>query len=188
MLALGVLGSSPGAQATADIRVLIDVSGSMKITDSHNLRVPALRLLAELLPIGSTAGVWMFDQGVTPLVPLRTVDAKWKTLARANATKIHSQGLFTNIEAALVAASRDWPMGVTGHDRHIVLLTDGKVDVSKDASASQASRARVLGELLGQLKAKGVRVHTIALSKDVDAALLTDLAAGTDGWRRISWR
>ncbi len=183
LLALSALGTSLRAQASPDIRVLIDVSGSMKITDSHNLRVPALRLLAELLPIGSTAGVWMFDQGVTPLVPLGTVDAKWKTLARANATKIHSQGLFTNIEAALVAASRDWAMGVTGHDRHIVLLTDGKVDVSKDAPASQDSRARVLGELLGQLKAKGVRVHTIALSKDVDAALLTDLAAGTNGWR-----
>jgi hypothetical protein len=183
LLALSALGTSLSAQATPDIRVLIDVSGSMKITDPHNLRVPALRLLAVLLPIGSTAGVWMFDQGVTPLVPLGTVDAKWKTLARANATKIHSQGLFTNIEAALVAASRDWAMGVPGHDRHIVLLTDGKVDVSKDAPASQASRARVLGELLGQLKAKGVRVHTIALSKDVDAALLTDLATGTDGWR-----
>lgn len=184
LLAASLLGASPTAGAAApDIRVLVDVSGSMKITDPHNLRIPALRLLAELLPVGSSAGVWSFDQGVTPLVPLGTVDAKWKALARANASKIHSQGLFTNIEAALATASRDWPLGVAGHDRHLVLLTDGKIDVSKDPQASRDSRTRVLQELLPQLKAKGVRVHTIALSSDVDAVLLAEIATATDGWR-----
>ncbi|KKN16602.1 hypothetical protein LCGC14_0974140, partial [marine sediment metagenome] len=45
-----------------DIRIIVDISGSMKETDPNNLRQPAVRLLARVLPEGSTAGVWTFGQ------------------------------------------------------------------------------------------------------------------------------
>ncbi|RLA17269.1 MAG: hypothetical protein DRQ56_09430, partial [Gammaproteobacteria bacterium] len=35
---------------SVDVRVLIDVSGSMKQNDPRNLRIPALKLLVNLLP------------------------------------------------------------------------------------------------------------------------------------------
>lgn len=182
-LLLALVTSSLQATAQPDIRVLVDVSGSMKTTDPDNLRIPALKLLAELLPAGATAGVWLFDQGVTPLLLPGTVTPDWKKRARAGAGKIHSRGLFTNIEAALASASRDWQAGAIDGDRHVVLLTDGKVDVSRDPAQSADSRARVLGSQLAELKAKGARVHAIALSADVDSELLDSLASGTDGWR-----
>ena len=47
LLALNLIGFN--ALAAPDIRVLVDVSGSMKTTDPQNLRIPALKLLAELL-------------------------------------------------------------------------------------------------------------------------------------------
>jgi len=175
-----------GAHAAAtDVRVLIDVSGSMQKTDPGNLRVPALKLLAELLPEGARAGVWLFDQGVIPLLPPADVTAAWKQQARGSVQRIHSRGLFTNIEAALAAASADWPNGPPpdGDERHIVLLTDGVVDVAKDPAVSAASRQRVLGEMLQALKDKAVHVHTVALSADVDRALLETLANATGGWR-----
>lgn len=177
--------TAAGAVAAPDVRVLIDVSGSMKKTDPGNLRVPALKLLAELLPADATAGVWLFDEGVTPLLPPGAVDAKWKDSARQRVTRIHSNGLYTNIEAALAAASADWTASAAdaAQERHIVLLTDGVVDVAQEAAASAASRARVLGEQLSELKAKGAHVHTVALSADVDRALLDTLATATGGWR-----
>lgn len=180
------LGGSAGATPAApDVRVLIDVSGSMKKTDPGNLRVPAMKLLSELLPNGASAGVWLFDAGVVPLLPPAPVDAAWKQEARSRAARIHSRGLFTNIEAALTAASADWSTGVDADasGRHIVLLTDGVVDVAQDPAQSAASRARVLGEVLASLKAKGAHVHTVALSQDVDRALLDALATATGGWR-----
>jgi len=171
--------------APPDVRILIDVSGSMKKTDPGNLRVPALKLLSALLPAGARAGVWLFDAEVTPLLPPGAVDAQWKETARQRATRIHSNGLYTNIEAALAAASADWQDLAPGSDaeRHIVLLTDGVVDVAPDPAQSAASRARVQGELLTALKAKGAHVHAVALSQDVDRALLDALATATDGWR-----
>ncbi len=180
------LASGPAAAAaSSDVRVLIDVSGSMKKTDPSNLRVPALKLLAELLPAGTTAGVWLFDQRVSQLLPPAVVDEDWKRAAREKASSVHSRGLFTNIEAALRTASADWhavPLP-NGTGRHIVLLTDGVVDVSEDALASDASRKRLLGEVLEELRQKSVHVHTVALSKDVDADLLATLSDATGGWR-----
>ncbi len=49
--------------ATSDVRVVIDVSGSMKQNDPQNLRAPGLRLLSGLLPPESAAGVWTFASG-----------------------------------------------------------------------------------------------------------------------------
>lgn len=174
------------AAPAPEIRVLVDVSGSMKKTDPQNLRIPALKLLAELLPAGSKAGVWLFAEGVTPLLPVSKVDAGWKQRARQGASRIHSQGQFTDIEQALRAASKDWTTAAPPGVRHLVLLTDGKVDVAGNAAGSEASRQRVLGELLQRLADQQVRVHTIALSEDADRPLLQGLSAKTDGWSEIT--
>ena len=45
------------SQAPADVRVLIDVSGSMRENDPNNLRQSALQLLVNLLPANATGGV-----------------------------------------------------------------------------------------------------------------------------------
>ncbi|RZA07175.1 MAG: VWA domain-containing protein, partial [Moraxellaceae bacterium] len=82
---------------TPDVRVLIDVSGSMKQNDPNNLRVPAIELLCRLMPQGSRAGVWFFAQGVTPVVKLSPVDAEWKKNAIRLSKTINSQGLLTDI-------------------------------------------------------------------------------------------
>ena len=52
----------------ADIRLLIDISGSMKKNDPSNLRIPAVNLLTELIPNGDKAGVWTFGQWVNNLI------------------------------------------------------------------------------------------------------------------------
>ncbi len=183
-LAVVGLGAGPAwaaAEAT-DLRVLVDVSGSMKKTDPRNLRRPALRLLVGLLPEGTRAGVWTFGHRVREVVPAGPVDPRWKARARRAAAGIRSNELLTDIEKALETATRDW----TGPDpdarRHVILLTDGKVDVGKDPGPNQASRERIRGELLPRLKAHGAAVHTVALSDDADHRLLKTLSRLTDGW------
>lgn len=172
-----------GQASPADVRILIDVSGSMKANDPQNLRVPALRLVAELMPNGSRAGVWMFSEGVENLIATGTVDKQWKSSALAALNKIHSRGLFTDIESALAAASADW--NVTSEDeveRHIILLTDGVVDVAKDPGASASSRSRIVEHQLARIKRLGAQIHTIALSTKSDRELLNLLAESTEGW------
>lgn len=166
--------------AAPDVRVVVDISGSMKKNDPANLRVPAIKLLSNLLPSNSRAGVWTFGQYVNELVPLEAVSPAWQARAVAAADQIGSTGLFTNIGLALQRATRDWQQPGTG-PRHVILLTDGVVDVSKVARDNQAARDELLQKILPAIRASGAKVHTIALSADADAALLQQLARETDG-------
>lgn len=176
------LCAEPGDADGLDLRVLIDISGSMKNNDPGNLRRSALRLLVGLLPEETRAGVWTFGQYVNMQIPLGKVDEAWRGRARKAAGKIHSRGLFTNIEAVLDRSSRDWNGKPPDYPRHIILLTDGMVDVSKRPAESDQSRARILSELLPRLREDQVKVHTIALSERADHELMQTLSRETGGW------
>jgi len=166
----------------ADVRVLIDISGSMKANDPENLRRPALRMLVGLMQPGTRAGVWTFAKWVNMLVPLAEVDADWKEKAISLSHDIGSPGQFTNIEEVLKRAISDWDGGTTRYRRHIVLLTDGVVDISKISSESAASRKRILEKLLPEIKKYGAQIHAIALSERADHELLKRLSSETGGW------
>ena len=63
------IGAAYAEQAESpDVRLVIDISGSMKKNDPENLRIPAVNMLTELVPEGSSAGVWTFGQWVNNLV------------------------------------------------------------------------------------------------------------------------
>ena len=166
----------------ADVRLLIDISGSMKKNDPKKLRIPALQLVTNLLPQGSKAGVWAFGRYVNMMVKLAPVDANWQDKATKTATKINSAGLYTNIGSVLEKASYGWSRVDNNEKRSMLLLTDGMVDISKDPKVNAKERTRILTEVLPKLKKSGVSIHTIALSKNADHELLKELSSQTDGW------
>lgn len=165
----------------SDVRVLIDVSGSMKQTDPQNLRKPALDLIVRLLPDKSRAGVWTFGNSVNMLVPLRTVDATWRKEAAPKAQAINSVAMYTNIGKGLEEVSFDRKNLSPDYKTHIILLTDGVVDIGKDAVGNSTERKRILTEVLPGLKAAGYKLHTIALSANADMELMKKLSLATDG-------
>ena len=164
--------------APPDVRVLIDVSGSMKQNDPHNLRRPALDLLVGLFPKGAKAGVWTFGEKVDVLVPDKAVTDGWRALARGRGKRITSNALFTNIPAALEAAAQHTD---SGYHTSFILLTDGMVDVSKSDAENAAARDHLLNDVLPQLRKAGIVVDTIALSKAADRELMERLATDTGG-------
>lgn len=180
-----LLFCSPLLQAQeelADVRILIDVSGSMKQNDPMNLRRPALRLLVGLLPPETRAGVWTFGRYVNMQIPLGQVDSAWKAKARKSSESIGSPGQFTNIEDALKRSTEDWEAPTKDYRRSVILLTDGMVDISKDRRKNSASRERILQGILPRLQSAGAQIYTIALSKNADHELMRELAENTGGW------
>jgi uncharacterized protein (TIGR03503 family) len=135
-----------------------------------------------LLPKDSRAGVWTFGQYVNEEISLGKVDNGWRDRARASASKIHSRGLFTNIEEALKRSTEDWKSADGKYTRHVVLLTDGVVDISKNSLVNAKSRRSIMKEVMPRLKKLGVKVHTIALSQSADHHLLKKMSSSTDGW------
>lgn len=179
-----VSASSPADLKSApapDVRLVIDVSGSMKRNDPNNLRRPAVELLVQLLPEKSKAGVWTFGKWVNMLVPHKDVDAGWRDTALGKSNDINSAGLFTNIGEALEKASYDAGATESDYRTSIILLTDGMVDIDKDPATNKQEWRRIVDEVIPKLKQAGVTVHTIALSDNADTNLLNKLSLSTDG-------
>ncbi|MEH6910006.1 MAG: vWA domain-containing protein [Oceanicoccus sp.] len=171
---------------TPDVRIVIDISGSMKKNDPNYLRRPALELLVQLFPEGSKAGVWTFGQWVNNLVPRDTVDANWRANASAQAENISSVALRTNIPAALEKAMADVAKMDANYSTHLILLTDGMVDVSPSSIDNDRARQRIIADILPVLKDAGVTIHTVALSQNADSELMELLAAETGGLAAVA--
>ena len=165
----------------ADVRIIVDISGSMKETDPENLRRPAARLLDRMLPAGAEAGVWTFGQYVNMLVPHATVDDAWRNRVIERSEQINSVALYTNLGLAMEKASDDWLSGGTLENTHLILLSDGKVDIPGGEAASREEERRILETLLPSLKAKGATIHTVGLSELADITFLQRLARETGG-------
>jgi uncharacterized protein (TIGR03503 family) len=116
------------------------------------------------------------------LVPYGPADASWKQLANQAAEEIRSYGLFTDMEAAIEAATWDWQAPDKPASRSLILLTDGIVDVAQGQGADLQSRTRVLQALLPRLQQARITVYAIALSGEADEVLLQQLATATQGW------
>jgi dethiobiotin synthetase len=174
------LSQTQDAVKQDEIQVLIDVSGSMKQNDPHNLRIEAGKLLISLLPEGVNASIWLFAEKTTALAHSDAVDAGWKKQALKATGKIHSQGLYTHIEDAIQTVLSN---GFAGSgNKNLILLTDGVVDISKDIMVSADSRERILSEWIPKLQQQNIKVQTIALSEQADKELLDKLAFDTGGW------
>lgn len=174
------LSQTQDAAKQDEIQVLIDVSGSMKQNDPHNLRIEAGKLLISLLPEGVNASIWLFAEKTTALTHSEAVDAGWKQQALKATAKIHSQGLYTHIEDAIQTVLNS---GFAGSgNKNLILLTDGVVDISKDIMVSADSRERILSEWIPKLQQQNIKVQTIALSEQADKELLDKLAFDTGGW------
>jgi uncharacterized protein (TIGR03503 family) len=170
---------------SSDVRVIIDISGSMRENDRDNVRIPALNLIVEMLPEGSQAGVWTFGQWVNMLIPPAKVDKAWRENAKASAKKINSHGLRTNIGEAMEKALWKFEKN-SQYDQHVILLTDGLVDIATSSDAKQqqkneAERQRIITKVLKQYQDLGVKIHAIALSDKADKSLLEKLALETNG-------
>ena len=178
----------PQDQAS-DVRVIIDISGSMKQNDPNNLRIPALNLIVEMLPEGSQAGVWTFGQWVNMLIPPAEVNQAWRDNAKEQAKKINSHGLRTNIGEAMEKAT--WKLAKdSGFAQSVILLTDGLVDIANEKDPQkqdkdEAERQRILTDVLNFYKDSGTKIHTIALSENADKQLLDRLSLETGGMAEV---
>ncbi|WP_170287365.1 vWA domain-containing protein [Halioglobus maricola] len=181
LLVAPVHGDTGGAGLKPDLRLLIDISGSMKTSDPDNLRAPAMEMLVRLLPDGARAGVWLFGEDVKILVPHGEVNAQWRAQARDVIGLIDNSGQRTNIPAALAAATYDFERMDPGYRTSIVLLTDGKVDIAESPMRNASAAREILNERAPALGATGIPVHTIALSEEADWKFLRSLALATSG-------
>lgn len=175
------------AQEPPDVRLVVDVSGSMKQNDPNRLSASALELLVSLLPSGARGGLWTFGSEVANPLPSAIVDEQWRRRALALKPALVDYQQYTDIEQAVRVAAQAGP---SSGERHLVVLTDGVVDIPTASGNKQAqdlaSRERLLEELAPRLAEESVVIHAIAFSTDVDVPLVEQIASTTDGLATVA--
>ncbi|GAB2794292.1 hypothetical protein GCM10027040_20690 [Halomonas shantousis] len=170
-----------------DVRLVIDVSGSMKVNDPGNLRVGALELAVSLLPPNARGGLWLFGTNVRNPLPSSQVNDEWRQRALSLSSRLSNYQQFTDIEAAIRQAAEAPP---ASGERHLIVLTDGVVDLpaqgGNKAARDAASRNALIETLAPRLAGQDVVIHPIALSNKADLALFERLAQETGGLAAVA--
>lgn len=168
----------PGA---TDVRILVDISGSMVETDPQNRRTPAMTLLIDSLPTGSQAGIWSFGRYVNLLVDHDTVDDDWRATARARLQTLRPIAQRTNLGGVLDDAAYDFGYSSYTPPTDVVLITDGRVDIAPNDGVNRIERDRILNTVIPRFAQAGARIHTLALTDAADTGLLEQMSLRTNG-------
>ena len=165
------------ASDNAEIILLIDVSGSMKANDPGNLRIPATKLLINLLKNRASLAIFTFSTYTKLLSPLNLVTDEYEKNFNYKKDKINSTGQHTNILTALQEASKAFK---GSQKRYIVLLTDGKIDTGSIIKDDESKK--IIGsQIITEFKKKNIKVYPIGLGTNIDQELLNSLAYKTNG-------
>jgi ABC-type molybdate transport system substrate-binding protein len=187
----GMLQAWAGANLSARIQVLLDVSGSMAaaVPGTGKSRM-ALTLQAATQALGllkptTELGLWLFstkldgDKDYQELLPMRTLTEQVASggVEKLNAVKPKAgsaTGLYDSILAAYQSARQNWKAGKINL---VVVLTDGR---NEDRDGISLDKLR---EELGKLQdpRKPLPVIGIGVGPDIDATELQAVSAATGG-------
>lgn len=172
-----ILISGVGAEQgdSVDAILLIDSSGSMRITDPDGLRYEGALLFTKMLSKGDRLSIIAFDDTVRVLRPLSDYDPAedLKSLIRSAG----DFGIGTDILSAVKEAEKILSISARkSSSRIIVLLSDGKMEVVNPEESTNT----LLGVTANSLRQAGIKVYTLAFSELVDKELLSQLAVFTN--------
>lgn len=168
-----------------DAVLVLDSSGSMLLNDPLRLRYEGARLFLQFLKPGDRLAVVSFAEQAAVVRPLTPFDASQSESVYTILSQIQAKGQYTDLLAGIQAAADILRKDITSAAKPlIVLLSDGKMDPAPAVGGAEQLTDKLMNELLPDLKAQGMRVYTLAFSEDVDKALLSQIAASTDG---VQW-
>lgn len=188
---LGVCCVSAGAEERAlkttskekvDAVLLLDGSGSMRVTDPGRLRDEGAKLFLEFLKPGDRVAIIEFSGDGRIVRPLEPFERDQVGAVAADVDKVGNSGEFTDIVAGLKLAKSILEASPREEaNQVVVLLSDGKLDPNPAILSAAAARSTLIDQLLPSFKDEGLKVHTLAFGDLVDRELLDRIAADTEG-------
>lgn len=165
-----------------DAVLLLDESGSMRVTDAGRLRDEGAKLFVQFLKPGDRLAIISFSGEAKVVRPLGDYSSALGEEVHKQIADVGNSGEFTNLMAGIKAAKDILEKSKRSDAAPaIVLLSDGKMDPAPAAGAAQALTGELLNTILPDLKAAGVKVHTLAFSEEADKDLLAQIAVATEG-------
>lgn len=161
--------SAAGGQATMDIALILDSSGSMQSNDPQRLRISAAKVFADTMLNGDQAAVVGFDTASYVAFPLQKLGPD-RAPVRAAIESIGESGGSTNIVAGLNTAFNELSGSAEPGPKAAVLLTDGEHNQGDWDEGSYT-----------QYATEGWPVFTVGLGSGINETALRDIASATGG-------
>lgn len=162
----------------ADVVLLLDCSGKMKMIDPKDFRKPAAKLFISLLEEDDNISIIGFGDTARELAPLTRNSRENRAKLFNGVDNITSKEFNTNITEAIQKAFeklQDSPRA----ERIIILLSDGALDLGTPAKTDESYKQ--LKELLPQVAKAGIKIYCIAFTELARMELLEEVASQTSG-------
>lgn len=165
-----------------DAVLLLDASGSMLLTDPKRLRNEGAKLFVQFLKPGDRLGIIAFGDDAKVIRELSDFDSSQDAKVTQDIERIENTGQYTDIAAGVRAAEEMLQKNVReGATRAIILMSDGKMEPRPGVGLAAVLTSDLLNKSLPDLKARGVKIHTLSFSEQADKGLLAEVAVGTEG-------
>lgn len=165
-----------------DAVLLLDASGSMRVTDPQQLREEGAKLFIQFLKPGDRLSIIAFDQEARIIRPLSAYERDQSDAITKNIAEVGNSGEYTDLLAGIKAAKELLEKEIRPDANPvIVLLSDGKMDPQPIMGSPMLRTTDLMNNYMPELKAKGIKVHTLAFSEQADKELLQQVALATEG-------
>lgn len=168
-----------------DAVLLLDASGSMRITDPNRLRDEGAKLFIQFLKPGDRLAILEFSDKVSQIRPLSPYEREQAESISSDIAKVRNDGTYTDLLGAISEAK-----AILQKNRRsdanpvIVLLSDGKMEPAPASGSSTKLMNDMINDVLPELKSDGLRVHTLSFSDQADKEFLSQISLGSDG---VNW-
>jgi len=175
----------PQARAAVDAVLLIDASGSMLKTDAQMLRYDGAKLFLQFLGKDDRLAIVSFTDKANVVSDLKEFSKEPSDAVIQQIQSIKTEGQYSDILEGIRAAAKILEASPRNDaERIIVLLSDGKMEPNPQAGAPSTRTVELVNQVLPELKAKEIKVHSLAFSDQADKMLLSEISASTDG---LNW-
>lgn len=175
-----VHAQSEQERSNIDAVLILDASGSMRLTDPVRLRDQGARILIDSLNVNDRLSLVEFAEQAKEIRPLTGLDNREEL--KADLAKVGDSGEYTDLLAGLTLArqilSRD---GRADAQKLVFLISDGKMDPQPDVASIDAQTGKLFSDELPAFKGQNITIHTVAFSDLVDQKLLSDIAVLSGG-------
>ncbi len=172
-------------RSSVDAVLLIDTSGSMLVTDPLGLRYEGAKLLLQFLGKSDRVGVVAFSDTATVVSDLQPYAPERSDQLVTAIQGIKTDGRYTDLlEAVKTGSNLLESSSREDAQRVLILLSDGKMEPEVSRGTAMARTQELVNDILPDLKAKEIKIHTLAFSSQADRELLGEIASATDG---LNW-
>lgn len=170
------------ARPAVDAVLLLDASGSMLKTDTQMLRYDGAKLFLQFLGKDDRLAIVSFADKAKVVSDLKEFSKEPREGVVQTIQSIKPEGQYSDLLEGIRAAGKILEASPRNDaDRIIVLLSDGKMEPNPKNGAASARTLELVNLVLPELKAKEIKVHSLAFSDQADKMLLAEISAVTDG-------